>query len=428
MSKFLIEGGQELHGTIHIQSGKNACLPILASIPLTNGHSIIRDVPRISDIENLLHILAGIGVKVKWQDGDLHLDSTNLYMNEINSEIAKKIRGSILLMGSLVGRFGATKLAYPGGCNIGSRPVDLHLNGFRELGVAIKESNDFIECNAKRFKGGAVYLDFASVGATENLILVSVLGKRSVKIVNSAKEPEIVDLCDFLRKCGACISGDGTDTIIIQGVKELGGTDHKPIPDRINTGSYMLAVATVGGDVTLENVAPEHNYPLIKKLIKDGIDVTHTNDTIRIRADKNSKALNKKRNVSHQTSQYPGFSTDLQSQLGVFSCLRKGTTTITENLFEGRFRCYEELKKVGTNVCISGRKVFITGVKEFKGGCTEKPITVTASDLRSGVGLVIAGMAARGHTIVERADIVARGHEDIVRDLTKVGARISLIE
>jgi len=420
MAKFLIEGGHPLNGTIHIQSAKNACLPILAAIPLVHGKSIIRDVPRISDIENLLHILAGIGVKIEWKNGDLYLDSSNLYLNEINIETAKKIRGSIFLLGSLLGRFGFAKLPYPGGCNIGSRPIDLHLSGLRDLGVIVREKDSIIDCTSKRFKGGVVYLDFPSVGATENLILVSVLGKKTTKIVNAAKEPEIVDLVNFLRKCGACIQGEGTDTITIQGVQRLTGVDYRPIPDRINTGSYMIAVATVGGDVTLENVIPEHNYVLIKKLIKDGVDINYTSNTIRI---KSSTKL-KKRNTSHQTSPFPGFSTDLQSQLGVFSSLQKGTTTITENLFEGRFGCFEELTKLGAKVCIKSRKATITGVDQLNAGTQENPVVVTATDLRGGVSLVIAAMAAKGNTILNRADIVARGHEDIVRDLSKVGAKI----
>ncbi|MCL2755960.1 MAG: UDP-N-acetylglucosamine 1-carboxyvinyltransferase [Firmicutes bacterium] len=426
MEKFLIEGGNTLHGTIRIQSAKNACLPILAAIPLIEGRTIIRDVPKISDIDNLLHILAGFGVKIQWKNGDLHLDSTNLVMNEINVETAKKIRGSILVLGSLIGRFGSASLPFPGGCNIGARPIDLHLNGLRDIGINVRERNGMINCIAKRAKSSAVYLDFPSVGATENIILASVRGSRSVKIINAAKEPEIVDLVNFLRKCGACIKGEGTDTVIIQGVKKLGGVDYTPIPDRINTGSYMCAVATVGGDVTLTNVIPEHNYSLIKKLINSGIDITYSTNSIRVVKDINNNKT-KLQNSSIQTAPYPGFSTDIQPQLGVFSSLKKGTTIVTENLFENRFKVYEEIAKLGAKVCIKDRKATITGVQRLVGGERENPVVVKANDLRAGVGLVIAGMAASGYTIVERADIVARGHEDIVRDLAAVGASISLI-
>jgi len=256
-----IEGGKPLFGRVKLQSGKNACLPILAAVILTEGVTVIRKVPRISDIENLLLMLSGLGICVEWRDGDVHLDTTGIFYNEINPEIARKIRGSIFVLGSMVGRFKRASMPLPGGCSIGARPIDLHIEGLRTIGVKIKETACRVDCAAARRADGVVYLDFPSVGATENLILASVLGRHVTKIVNAAREPEIVDLCNFLRACGACISGDGTDVIAVHGVSKLTGANYTPIPDRINTASYMLAVAAVGGDVTLE-CAPRTQHEL----------------------------------------------------------------------------------------------------------------------------------------------------------------------
>ena len=421
---YKIEGGNPLNGTVRLQSGKNACLPILAATILTDGKTIIRNVPRISDIENLLYIISGLGARIEWNAGDLHIDTTNIALNEINHEAAKKIRGSIFVLGGLVGRFKTARLPYPGGCAIGSRPIDLHVDAFRSIGIRVKESPQFIECRAGRIRGGTVYLDFPSVGATENIILASALGNATVTIVGAAKEPEVVDLVHFLRACGACIHGEGTDTITVQGVKNLKGTDYTPIPDRINTGSFLLAVATVGGDVVLENVIPQHNANLINKLQRGCCKIYTTADTIRIQKFRDNK---RGKAEGAQTAPYPGFSTDLQCQFAVWQSLQKGTSKITENLFENRFRYASELVKLGANMCIDGRSITIKGVPALQTP-PRKTITVEARELRGGVALVIAALATKGEVIINNAQIIERGHEHLDRDLAKLGATILKIE
>lgn len=411
-------------GTIRIQSAKNACLPIIAATILTKGKTILRNVPKISDIDNLLFILSGLGCRVQWKDGDLYIDTTNISYNEIDAEVAKKIRGSIFVLGCLVARFKQARLPYPGGCAIGARPIDIHVEGFKKIGIKVREARDYIDCSAKRIKGGVVYLDFPSVGATENIIMAAALGNTTTTIINAAKEPEVTDLVRFLRSCGACINGEGTDTITVAGVKELQGVDYIPIPDRINTASYMLAVATVGGNVVLENVIAEHNANLIEKLKADGCKIETKNNNLQIIKDKNQ--ITRKRNTSMQTSPYPGFSTDIQNQYMVYRSTVSGLTTITENLFENRYSIVPQLQKLGATICVKNRVATVTGGSELTGGTCENPMIVIPNDLRGGVGLVIAALASRGVTIVERADLVKRGHESIERDLGNLGANIIL--
>ena len=419
--KLLIEGGNQLFGTIQISGAKNACLPIIAATVLTNGKTVLRNVPRILDIENLLYILSGLGCKIKWQDGDLYIDTTNITYNEINENAAKRIRGSVFVLGSLIGRFKMAKLPYPGGCAIGDRPIDLHVSGFKKIGIKVRETKTHIVCKSGITRCGVVHLDFPSVGATENLILAAAIGNGVTMIHNAAREPEVVDLCRFLRKCGACIHGEGTDTIKITGVKELCGTDYSPVPDRIVTGSYMLAVASVGGDVLLTNTDATHNANLIDKLKSSGVDVFTTKDTIRIKTTgrQNATTIN-----SIHTGVYPGFPTDLQSQFVVWRCLHKGNFQLTENLFEGRFKYIDELEKLGLRGCTNNRTVKIHGNVKFISGTHENPLELNATDLRGGVALVIAALAADGVTVINNANYIARGHENIARDLANLGANI----
>lgn len=410
-----------MHGVVRVQSAKNACLPILAATVLVTGKTIIRDVPKIRDVENLLHILSGLGARVKWHNGDVHLETTNLFNNEINHEAAKKIRGSIFLLGSILGRFKSARLPFPGGCKIGARPIDLHLGGLRDIGVTVKTTKDYITCTTRKISGGVVYLDFPSVGATENLILASALGRSTIKIVNAAREPEVVDLCNFLQKCGARICGEGTDTITVHGTNSLVGVDYRPIPDRINAGSYMLAAATVGGDVTVQNIRIDHNANLIRKLEKSGVELRLGADFVRIK----TTGKPHKNVASVQTAAFPGFSTDLQSQFAVFAATGNGECAITENLFESRFRYLPELEKFGVRTCTKGRVAAIHGGTKLTAGTTELPLHVEATDLRGGVAMVIAGLSAKGKTTVTNAEQIARGHEDIVRDFAKLGADIT---
>ncbi|MCL2851049.1 MAG: UDP-N-acetylglucosamine 1-carboxyvinyltransferase [Firmicutes bacterium] len=421
--KIRVEGGNPLVGNLRIGGAKNACLPILAACALINGKTVINDVPKISDIEELLMVMSGLGAKIWWEGNKVHLDTSSIVLSEVKNEEAKKIRGSLLLLGSLIGRFKTARLPFPGGCKIGTRPIDLHISALKDMGIATKTGAGFIQCNTKKIKNASIYLDFPSVGATQNIILASVLGNAKIQISNAAKEPEVIDLVNFLKRCGACIVGEGTDTITIHGVKRLNGCEYTPIPDRVNTASYMIATAVTGGNVTLENVRPEHNFSLIKKLEKKGIDVSIQNNKVHIRADKRYKNLQ-----TLQTSPWPGFSTDLQSQFAVLSTISKGDITITENLFENRFTCLDELRKFGARICIKGRTATINGTTSLGGGTQENPLKVKSSDLRGGVALVIAALVAKGTTIIENAELVYRGHEDIVKDLSALGANISLVD
>ena len=421
-----IEGGNRLCGTIRIDAAKNAVLPILAGCVLVPDKVILRDVPKLIDIENMLRILASLGVVCKWQGNDLLIDSRNMSGVDASGAEARamhayvsSIRGSIFLLGGILGRFKTARVALPGGCAIGNRPIDLHIQGLRDIGVSVSECGGFIVCNSKRARGGVVHLDFPSVGATENLILASVVGRNSVRIINAAKEPEIVDLANFLNACGGRIRGAGTSTIVIEGVRALAGCTYTPIPDRIITGSYLIAVAVVGGEVTLTNARAGHNESLITKLTKVGCRITVFDDKIHIVQDKGARLPSL---VSIQTSPYPGFPTDLQSQMAVLQAVSRGTSAITENLFESRYKYVPELIKIGAKVTVRDRVAIITGVPRLE------TAEVIATDLRGGVALVIAAATADGITEIHNAELVYRGHQAIERDLAGVGVNIIRID
>jgi len=411
--KLVIEGGNKLRGNIRIDSAKNAVLPILAGTVLVNDVVRLKNVPKLIDIHNMLQILASLGVKIRWDKRDLIIDSRDMTSSDATALESRTIRGSIFLLGSILGRFRTARLTYPGGCAIGNRPIDLHIQGLRDLGVTVREKAGFITCSSRRARGGDVYLDFPSVGATENLMMASVLGRNSVRIINAAKEPEVVDLANFLNHCGARIHGAGTSTITIEGVKSLSGCEYTPIPDRIITGSYMLAVASAGGSVTLENTVPGHNQSLITKLVKSGCKINYTEDKIFIESDGRNKSI-----ASIQTSPYPGFPTDLQSQISAYQTICRGVSTVTENLFESRFKFVPELVKMGARVTVRDRTAIINGVDHLDGSLVE------AQDLRGGVALVIAALSARGTTVIENAEYIYRGHANIEDDLARVGANI----
>lgn len=414
-----IEGGNRLSGTIKIDAAKNAVLPILAACVLVPDKVLLRDIPKLIDIDNMLHVLATLGVECKWQGGDLMIDSRNMTGADATAVEARAIRGSIFLLGGILGRFKQARVALPGGCAIGNRPIDLHIQGLRDIGVSVRERNGTILCNSVRARGGAVHLDFPSVGATENLILASAVGRNTVRIINAAKEPEIVDLANFLNACGGRVRGAGTSTIVIEGVKTLTGCTYTPIPDRIITGSYMIAVAAVGGNVVLTNAKAAHNESLITKLIKVGCRINCFDDKIHIM---NEKSVRKQSLISIQTSPYPGFPTDLQSQIAVLQAMGRGTSAITENLFENRYKYVPELTKMGAKITVRDRVAIITGVPRLGG------TAVSAMDLRGGVALVIAAIAAEGITEIHNAEYIYRGHQAIERDLAAVGANIIKVD
>jgi len=428
-TKLLIDGGAPLRGVIAVTPSKNALLPIIAGTILTEGVTVLRNVPRITDIDNLLHILLALGIKVKWQNGDLVIDTREIGAPQsFPVGAAGKIRGSIFVLGAILGRFKRSAVPYPGGCAIGERPIDLHLQAFKDLGVRVTEKNGLIECKkaATRQAQQDVYLDFPSVGATENVLLACALGRNRVRIHNAAREPEVVDLCNFLNACGAMICGHGTSTITVAGVTALCGTSYTAIPDRINTGSYLLAAAACGGHVKLTNVVPAHNENLIAKLRKSGCD---------IRTDTNSITITREGGIrvkplgTVHTAPWPGFPTDLQSQLATLQAVSKGVTAVTENLFENRFKHLAELQKLGAKVCIKNKTAIVTGVRNLVASSDERaPLELFAGDLRGGVALVIAALCARGTSVVKNAEYIYRGHAEIERDLAGVGANIIRID
>ncbi len=443
MSQLQIIGGNRLHGHLRLTGAKNSLLPIMTASLMVHGTVCLHDVPKLSDLTQMLHILAGLGCVVNIQGDTVKIDVHELNTHIIDPNAAPKIRGSIFVMGAMLSRLGKVQLPFPGGCAIGSRPIDLHLTLLRQIGVKCHCSRDMITATytpRHHRKPTVLTIDFPSVGATENIIQATALGiAGNVYIIHGvAKEPEVVDLCNFLNQCGAQIEGAGTDTITVHSVPTLHGTTYTPIPDRINTGSYLIATATVGGDVTLTNTVPAHQINLINKLKAVGAKITTTADSIHI-------VMNRRRphHFNIHTAPYPGFPTDLQSQFCVLAALTKGHSSITENLFENRFRYVPELVKLGAQINVNHNQAQIKGVHAFSAtptsplcpssyqipdpqSCTGT--TVTAHDLRGGVALVIAALAAQGTTTVEHAEYIYRGHHDIVKDLRQLGANIVALD
>lgn len=439
MRKLQITGGQQLHGTLKISGAKNTLLPIMTACLMVQGTVRLHHVPRIDDLSKMLHILAGLGCRINMQGDTVKIDVQQPLTHVINHTAAKKIRGSIFVMGALLARMGKVQLPFPGGCSIGSRPIDIHLDLLQQIGVKyqITPTEIIATYTPKKYRGVKVLtMDFASVGATENIIQATALGLEgnTYQIVGAAKEPEIVDLCNFLNQCGANITGAGTDVITVRSVSKLHGTDYTPIPDRIITGSYLIAAAVTGGDITLQNADPTHNVNLINKLRLAGAKITTTADSIRL--------VMRRRRCYHfhlHTAAYPGFPTDLQSQFCVLMALIRGDSDITENLYENRFRYVSELNKLGAKIKVTGSQAQIHGVKQFDATPTAnlcpsaygtpepdecRGTTLIAADLRGGVALVIAALAAKGTTTILNADYIYRGHQDIVNDLQQLGANI----
>jgi len=417
MKKYIINGGKKLYGKVEVERAKNAFLPILAGCILCNGIVTLHKVPNFVDIHNMLKILEHIGVKISWQDDTLTLDCKNLINHDVSHELAHPIRSSIFTLGALIGRFKKAKMAYPGGCDIGLRPIDLHLKGLRDLGVKIIEKHGYIYSSTNTLIGKRVFLDFPSVGATENLIMASVLAKGETEIINCAKEPEIVDLQNFLNSAGAKISGAGTSVIKIQGVQSLHGTDYTPIPDRIIAGTYLIACAVCGGEIEVTGAVPNHNEFLLNFLTYSGCKLKIDNNSVTILSNKILRAV-----PIIETMPYPAFPTDLQPQISVMQSISQGTSVITENLFETRSKHFAELKKMGANIVVNNRTAIINGVPTLYGA------TVKATDLRAGAGLVLAGLIAEGYTTIENIEHTLRGYQDFDKKLRLLGADIELID
>ncbi len=417
MDKYIINGGKVLCGSIDVPRAKNAYLAILAGCVLCSGTVILRKCPNFDDIEKMLEILMDLGVRIQKKDGDVFLDCKDISNYIVPFEVASKIRSSIFLLGPIIARLKKAVLSYPGGCDIGSRPIDLHLKGLKQLNAKIVESHGVIDCETSCLKGESISLDYPSVGATENIMMAATLAKGTTKIYNAAKEPEIVDLQNFINSMGGKIYGAGGSTITIIGVEKLHGTDYTPIPDRIIAGTYLLAAATCGGDVFIKNVEPEHIYSITHKLRSAGCEIELKSDSIRVQAAKRLRSFKK-----FQTLPYPGFPTDLQPQGMVLQCVSKGTCVITENLFETRFKHVQELVKMGADISVQDRNAIVFGVPRLYGA------EINCTDLRAGAALTIAGLKAEGQTLIHNVHHIDRGYDHLEDAFRKLGAEIKRIK
>ena len=419
MGAFVINGGKPLFGSAVISSSKNANLPIISACLLTDEECIIKQIPGLDDVAGMCELVSNLGadVRVDGKTRNIYICAKSLSGHTAEYELVSKLRASFLVMGPLLAKAGKAKVALPGGCPIGSRPVDLHLKGFEAMGAKIDNGHGFIEarCPGNKLKGTTIYLDFPSVGATENLITAAVLAEGQTIIENAASEPEIVDLASFLTKMGAKISGAGTDTIIIDGVDKVNGAEHTIMPDRIEAGTFMTAAALTGGDITLLNVVPEHLKPVTAKLRESGMEIIENGNSVKVRGIARPSALDIK------THPFPGFPTDMQAQLSAYSCFAEGTSVIVETIFENRFMHVNELRRMGAQIRVDGRTAIIEGIESLQGA------QVRATDLRAGAALVIAGLAARGTTEVLDIHHIDRGYEFIENKLQRLGADIRRI-
>ncbi len=413
MERFIIKGGQPLKGEVSIGGAKNAALGILAAAIMADETVTIENVPNVRDIRVLLKAIKEIGVIVDYvDDNTVRINGSTIGTICVDFEYIKKIRGSYYLVGALLGKYNKAEVALPGGCNIGSRPIDLHIKGFEALGANVDIEYGMIKAYADKLMGSHIYLDKVSVGATINIMLASAMADGKTVIENAAKEPHIVDVANFLNAMGANIKGAGTDVIRITGVKKLHGTTYSIIPDQIEAGTFMFAAAATGGDVMIKDVIPKHLEALTAKLVEVGCKVEEYDDAIRVIGTKQLKCTNV------NTMPYPGFPTDMQPQMAVLLALAKGTSIITESIFENRFKYVDELSRMGANIHVEGNVAVIEGVGRYTGAL------VSAPDLRAGAALVIAGLAADGYTQVEDIYYIQRGYENFEGKLQKLGARI----
>lgn len=409
----MVEKSPPLKGNVRISGAKNSALPILAASLLGTEDIILEDVPKLKDVELMCEVLSSLGAEVEnFGEGTIKINSANVNKFETNYELMSKMRASFLVMGPLLTRLGKTKNSLPGGCAIGTRPIDLHLKGFRALGASIDADHGNISAYADKLVGDKIYLDFPSVGATENIMMAATLAEGETIIDNAAMEPEIVDLSNFLNKLGADIKGAGTSTIRIKGVSKLGGAKHQIIPDRIEAGTFMVAAAITKGDIVVENVISNHIKPVIAKLKEAGCTVIENGDSIRVIGTENPKAIDIK------TLPYPGFPTDMQAQFMTFMTLCGGTSVAIETVFENRFMHVDELKRMGADIKIDGRSAIIQGIDNL----TSAP--VKASDLRAGAALVLAGLVAEGVTEIDNVYHIDRGYDGIEAKFTALGAKI----
>ena len=421
MAKYIVEQSGPLHGEVTISGSKNAVLPIMAATLLSDGVCEINDVPHLLDVDVMCEILRSLGSTVteNWETHTITVAPGDHTISEVPHELVKKMRASIFVMGPLLAKTGSASIALPGGCSIGNRPIDLHNKGLRLLGAKILTGDGVVEALARSgLKGALVYLDFPSVGATENIMMAATLAEGTTVIENAAEEPEIVDLANFLNKMGAKIKGAGTDTIRIEGVETLHGTRHAVIPDRIETGTFMVAAAITRGDVLIKNSVPDHVRPVIAKLMECGASVNDEVDGLRVRGD-----LNKLVATDIKTLPYPGFPTDMQALFMALLTTVDGTSAVIETVFENRFMHAAELSRMGANIRVDGRTAIVPGNKHQLVGAR-----VISTDLRAGAALVLAGLVAKGKTEVSEIYHIERGYEGFHEKLTALGAKIERIE
>jgi UDP-N-acetylglucosamine 1-carboxyvinyltransferase len=416
MEKLIINGGRPLHGEIEISGAKNAAVAILpAAIMASKGVCVIDNIPNIEDVHCIERIINSLGCKVKVDNNSVTIDSSILTSYDANTEDVRKMRASYYLIGALLGRFKKARVEMPGGCPIGVRPIDQHIKGFEALGANVKIEHGVVAVEAERLIGTNIFFDVVSVGATINVMLAATFAEGTTILENAAKEPHVVDVANFLNTMGANIKGAGTDVIRITGVKELQGCSYSVIPDQIEAGTYMIATAACGGEVTINNVIPKHLESISAKLIEMGAEVIENGDSVTIKSNKNLKGVNIK------TLPYPGFPTDVQQPMSALLCVSKGRSLINESIWESRFKHVDELKKMGAHVKVEGRTAIIDGVDKLTGA------VVKATDLRAGAAMIIAGLIAEGVTEVLNIEHIDRGYPNIENKFNKLGASIKRV-
>ena len=417
MEKLIIRGGRPLHGHVRVSSAKNAVLPIIVATLLPDSPSTIIDAPHLEDVKTICSVIESLGGNILLRDNAMIFDTTTVDKTEASYELMSRMRASFLIMGPLLAKKRHAKIALPGGCMIGSRPIDLHLKAFEAMGAKVTVGNGYVEASVPEgLKGATIYLDFPSVGATENILMAAAVADGKTIIENAAEEPEIVDLVTFLNSMGANIKGAGTNVIRVEGVKHLYGASHTVIPDRIEAGTFIIAAAMAGGDVVVDNVLSEHLKPLLAKLGEAGVKVIKDIDSVRVISDGHIHSTDIK------TLPYPGFPTDLQAQFMAMMTIGDGTSTVTETVFENRFMHVGELRRMGANIEVDGRKAIVHGVPFLQGAF------VRATDLRAGAALVLAGLAAHGITEVGDLRHIDRGYDHLVEKLRGLGADIIRVD
>ncbi len=416
MTELKIAGNTRLQGKAKIHGAKNAILPIMAATILADDISVIHNVPKLTDVDVMCEILRYLNCKVEREDHTLTIDSSGIVNVKVPEYLTKRMRASNLIWGALIGRFKEASIPMPGGCLIGSRPMDYHIKGMRQLGVIAHEHYGQIDSWTPHLKGAEIYLDFPSVGATENLIMAAVKAEGSTVIRNVAKEPEIVDLCNFLNQSGARISGVGNDTLYIEAVERLHGIEYSVIPDRIVAGTVLLGAAITRGDVTIVDCCPEHLEPLVAKMREAGVKINRKGTELRL------KGISRIKPIDLKTLPYPGFPTDIQPQFMSLLTLAEGTSIVCESIFENRFNHCDELRRMGADIRVEGRLAIVKGVREIEGAQVE------AFDLRGGAALLLAGMAAEGETRLQNVHHIDRGYCDIEDLFNGLGAKISRVE